>query len=157
MLLVVGLAPEWIGQDREGAVVLGAADLIDAGQVRFGVQAPGQDPVGSPDHLKIGLTVDLEQFVEVGLGHLVAPSPWCSCAPAWAGSWSTSRCGALQAVGRSTGALSLLWAAMLDAANGSDKADRRNMVRSRTAPPTFSAADVIRTCANCGSSMEERK
>jgi hypothetical protein len=63
----------------------------------------------------------------------------------------------MQAVGRSTGAFGLLWAPMLPAANGSDAPMESKALRSRTIPTAASPGDLMRTCANCGSRMEERK
>jgi len=46
---------------------------------------------------------------------------------------------------------------MLGAANDSDGRSTANAVRQRTTPATATAGEVMRTCANCGSRMEERK
>jgi hypothetical protein len=46
---------------------------------------------------------------------------------------------------------------MLPAANDSAAFQRPKAVHPRTALPSVSTAEVIRTCANCGGRMEEYK
>jgi hypothetical protein len=56
-----------------------------------------------------------------------------------------------------TGALALLWTPMLPAANDLNAARHAKALRERTTPARVTPADVMRTCANCGSRLEERK
>jgi len=46
---------------------------------------------------------------------------------------------------------------MLPTASGSATQVRPNALSARTTPPLPSASDLVRTCANCGSRLEERK
>jgi hypothetical protein len=64
---------------------------------------------------------------------------------------------AMQAMGRLTGALWLLWAPMLPAANDLGHVRQPKPLPTRTTPRPATPDDVMRTCANCGSRLEERK
>jgi hypothetical protein len=63
----------------------------------------------------------------------------------------------MQLLGRLTGAFTLLWAPMLPAANDLAAIGQPKALPARTTRPRPTPDEVMRTCANCGSPLEERK